>query len=106
MPRFKAFRDSGYVKILILSAKAIGGGIPNGGNYTPTEKERGDDDATKTFFVVAMHAGKSGDRATLARAGAVVLRGRVTSLSERDANPLACRFAHRAYVLQHIESFF
>ena len=66
VPRFTAFRDSGCVKILILSAKA-NGGIPNGGNYTSTE--RGDDDATKTFFVlvVAMHAGNSGDRTTLAR---------------------------------------
>ena len=50
-----------------------------------------------------MHAGNSGDRTALARpparAGAVVLRvrGRVTSSSERDANPLASRFAHRAY---------
>ena len=41
VPRLNAFLDSGYVKILILSAKANGGGsIPNGGNYTPTEKER------------------------------------------------------------------
>ena len=40
VPRFSAFRDSGYAKILILSAKANGGSIPNGGNYTPTEKER------------------------------------------------------------------